>query len=123
MVLSENSHLLHDAAPLDGDVLRDAKMIWIYCLALNISELQGAAERTRTKTVVALDDKMKLLVGYTATLWDPRKDEWRPLTFGFQVVAERGGQRWKNCGMQSNKQSQDLSGRGGRIEPGQACFR
>jgi hypothetical protein len=74
---------------LDGDV-SDAKMIWIYCLALNISELQGAAE-TWAKTVVALDDNTKPLVGYTAILWDSRKAEWRPLDVGVQAAAERGG--------------------------------
>jgi hypothetical protein len=70
--------------------VNDAKMVWMYCLALNISLLQEAAE-TWAKIVVAMADSTKPLVGYTATLWDPRREEWRQLYLGVQAAAERGG--------------------------------
>jgi hypothetical protein len=71
-----------------GDV-SDAKMIWIYGLCLNLPELKAAA--ITWAKVVGLPDPTKPLVGYNPTLWDPRKDEWRPLDLGAQAAAERGG--------------------------------
>lgn len=67
----------------------DAKMIWIYCLCLNFPRSKDDVE-TWCK-VVKLKDKTRPLVGYDASLWDPRKDEWRPLDIGARVAAERGG--------------------------------
>lgn len=71
-----------------GDV-SDAKMVWIYSLALSIPELADAAAAWRK--LVELPEKTTPLVGYTAELWDPRKEEWAPLDLGVQAAAERGG--------------------------------
>jgi hypothetical protein len=71
-----------------GDV-SDAKMIWIYCLCLNIPRLNQYVEKW--SGVVQLKDKTRPLAGYKPELWDPRKDEWRPLDIGAQVAAEKGG--------------------------------
>jgi hypothetical protein len=71
-----------------GDV-SDAKMVWIYSLAINIPELADAAADWQKR--VELPEKTTPLVGYTAELWDPRKEEWAPLDLGVQAAAERGG--------------------------------
>lgn len=80
----------------DAD-LNDAKMIWIYCLAAGIPSLAKSAEVWRS--VVGMEDPLKPLVGYDPELWDPRKEEWRPIDLGVQDAAERGGstidEAWK----------------------------
>lgn len=72
----------------DGDI-SDAKMIWMYSLALSISSLSKEAEAWRT--TVRMKDRNRPLAGYNAELWDPRKPEWEPLDRGVQAAAERGG--------------------------------
>jgi len=71
-----------------GDV-SDAKMIWIYGLSLNVSVLSEAA--AQWSSIVQMSNPTQPLVGYDATLWDSRKDEWGPLDLGVQAAAERGG--------------------------------
>jgi len=80
--------LAEDKGATDGDV-SDAKMVWIYALALSIPALQEAADVWRM--TVGMKDKARPLVGYDPTLWDPRKPEWAPLDLGAQAAAERGG--------------------------------
>lgn len=77
-----------EASTSAGDV-SDAKMIWIYCLCLNIPRQKEYVEKW--SETVQLQDKTRPLVGYKPELWDPRKDEWRPLDIGAQVAAEKGG--------------------------------
>jgi hypothetical protein len=72
----------------EGDV-SDAKMIWIYCLCLNIPRLDPFVETW--SQVLQLKDKTRPLVGYAPELWDPRKDEWRALDIGAHAAAEKGG--------------------------------
>lgn len=67
----------------------DSKMIYMYALSLSIPALEGASEAWRT--AVKMEDKMNPLKGYDGDLWDPRKEEWRPLDLGVQAAAERGG--------------------------------
>jgi hypothetical protein len=67
----------------------DAKMVWIYSLAINIPELADAA--ADWQKLVEMPEKITPLVGYNAELWDPRKEEWAPLDLGVQAAAERGG--------------------------------
>lgn len=84
-----NEALLKDnALDSSGDV-SDAKMVWIYGLSLNICELKEAA--ALWSSIVQMPHPTQPLVGYNATLWDSRKDEWRPLDLGVQAAAERGG--------------------------------
>jgi hypothetical protein len=73
----------------EEELKTDAKMLWMYSLCLNIPELKHVVETW--SNVVQLKEKNKPLVGYKAHLWDPRKEEWRPLDFGAQQAAERGG--------------------------------
>ena len=67
----------------------DAKMIYIYALSLSIPSLGGASESWRQ--VVQMEDSSNPMKNYNADLWDPRKEEWRPLDLGVQEAAERGG--------------------------------
>ena len=80
----------------EGDI-SDAKMIWMYSLSLNIPALTEVREAWQK--VAQISDPVRPLVGYKAELWDPRKDEWRPLDLGVQAIAERGGssieEAWK----------------------------
>ena len=72
-----------------GDV-SDAKMIWIYALAINIPELQKVAN-VWAKDVVKMENVRNPLLGYKSELWDPRKPEWYPIDIGVQTAAEKGG--------------------------------
>eukprot|EP00980_Cylindrotheca_fusiformis_P014173 scaffold3720_cov141-Cylindrotheca_fusiformis.AAC.12 len=71
-----------------GDV-SDAKMIWIYCLALNIPRMKDFV--SKWSEVVQLQDLTRPLVGYKPQLWDARHDAWRAVDIGAQVAAEKGG--------------------------------
>jgi hypothetical protein len=73
-----------------GDV-SDAKMLWIYSLCVNLPSLTNDVH-TWAKMVQLSDEQYtQPLVGYRPELWDPRKEEWRPLDLGAQAAAERGG--------------------------------
>ena len=74
--------------PSQGDI-SDAKMIWIYALCCTIPSLQANA--VQWAKVVQMPNPKAPLVGYQPELWDPRKEEWRPLDVGAQAAAERGG--------------------------------
>ena len=67
----------------------DMKMVYIYALSLSIESLADEAEAWRK--VVRMENKNNPLEKYNGELWDPRKDEWRPLDLGVQEAAERGG--------------------------------
>lgn len=71
-----------------GDV-SDAKMIWMYSLCMNLEKLKPSA--LAWAKMVVLSDPEKPLVGHKPELWDPRKEEWRPLDIGAQQAAEAGG--------------------------------
>jgi hypothetical protein len=72
----------------EGDV-SDAKMIWIYCICLNIPSLKQFVDAW--SQAVKMDDKTKPFVDYKPELWVPKKDQWRPLDIGAQVAAQKGG--------------------------------
>mmetsp|Transcript_25115 Transcript_25115/g.53393 ORF Transcript_25115/g.53393 Transcript_25115/m.53393 type:complete len:376 (-) Transcript_25115:168-1295(-) len=86
----------------------DAMMVWIYTICVHLTtaaEEQEDDDDTDTTTtttqlkravddwMVAVDmtDRFQPLKNYQAELWDPRRDEWRPLDIGAQEAAERGG--------------------------------
>lgn len=77
-----------DANKTEKDIV-DAKMIYIYALALSIPSLNGAVEAWCK--IVKMNDKTQPLKNYNAELWDCRREEWRPLDLGVQEAAERGG--------------------------------
>ncbi|KAL7444434.1 hypothetical protein ACHAXM_012036 [Skeletonema potamos] len=67
----------------------DMKMVYIYALSLSIESLANESEAWRK--VVRMENKANPLQNYNGDLWDPRKEEWRPLDIGVQEAAERGG--------------------------------
>ncbi|KAL7501111.1 hypothetical protein ACHAWT_010862 [Skeletonema menzelii] len=67
----------------------DMKMVYIYALSLSIESLANESEAWRK--VVRMTNKANPLQDYNVDLWDPRKEEWRPLDLGVQEAAERGG--------------------------------
>jgi hypothetical protein len=67
----------------------DMKMVYIYALSLSIESLADESEAWRK--VVRMENKANPLQNYNGDLWDPRKEEWRPLDIGVQEAAERGG--------------------------------
>ena len=67
----------------------DMKMVYIYALSLSIESLDNVSEAWRK--VVRMENKAIPLQNYNGDLWDPRKEEWRPLDLGVQEAAERGG--------------------------------
>ena len=100
----------------------DAMMVWIYTICVHLTTTTAGAAAveeeddiatTTTTTqllqlkravddwVVAVDmtDRFQPLKNYQAELWDPRRDEWRPLDVGAQEAADRGGadllEAWK----------------------------
>jgi len=77
-----------DANKTEKDIV-DAKMIYIYALALSIPSLNEAVEAWCK--IVKMNDKTQPLKNYNAELWDCRREEWRPLDLGVQEAAERGG--------------------------------
>ena len=74
--------------PSEGDV-SDAKMVWMYSLALSLPSLGRVREKWRE--AVRMPDAHRPLAGYVPELWDPRREEWRPLDLGVQRAAEAGG--------------------------------
>mmetsp|Transcript_638 Transcript_638/g.907 ORF Transcript_638/g.907 Transcript_638/m.907 type:complete len:255 (+) Transcript_638:272-1036(+) len=78
----------------EGDI-SDAKMVWIYALCISIPSLQDTAQTWQS--VVQMKDKTQPLLDYNATLWDCRKEEWKPLDLGVQAAAERGGSTLKEA--------------------------
>jgi hypothetical protein len=77
-----------DASSTDKDEV-DAKMVWMYAIALSIPQLSEVSQVWRG--VVNMEDKMNPLKNYNVELWDCRKNEWAQLDLGVQEVAERGG--------------------------------
>jgi hypothetical protein len=77
-----------DPKHTEGDI-SDAKMLWMFSLAVNIPDLTEAVEIWRKE--VNMEDKTTPLVGYEPDLWDPRKECWAPIDLGVQAAAERGG--------------------------------
>jgi len=77
-----------DANKTQKDIV-DAKMIYIYDLALSIPSLNEAVEAWCK--IVKMNDKTQPLKNYNAELWDCRREEWRPLDLGVQEAAKRGG--------------------------------
>lgn len=77
----DNEHTIGDAS--------DAKMIWIYSLALSIPSLESPT--SQWQEVTKMNDGSKPLSEYNAELWDSRKPEWEPLDIGIQLAAERAG--------------------------------
>eukprot|EP00536_Pseudo-nitzschia_multiseries_P000523 jgi/Psemu1/282395/fgenesh1_pg.6_\ len=89
----------------------DAMMVWIYTLCVHLVATTEEADTNATvdptlkqsvdNWVVAVNmtDRYQPLKGYQSELWDPRRDEWRPLDIGAQEAAERGGadllEAWK----------------------------
>ena len=95
----------------------DMKMVYIYALSLSIESLANEAEAWRK--VVRMENKTNPLQNYNGDLWDPRKDEWRPLDLGVQEAAERGGSSAQTTS-QSGKTSSTLApaaGRGRAVSP------
>jgi hypothetical protein len=85
-----NSSPTRSPNPNPGDV-SDAKMLWMYSLCVNLPSLTNDVH-TWAKMVQLSDEQYtQPLVGYRPELWDPRKEEWRPLDLGAQAAAERGG--------------------------------
>ena len=80
--------LSKDKNRTEKDVV-DMKMVYIYALSLSIESLANDAEAWRQ--AVRMENKTNPLQNYNGDLWDPRKDEWRPLDLGVQEAAERGG--------------------------------
>ena len=80
--------LSKDKNRTEKDVV-DMKMVYIYALSLSIESLANEAEAWRQ--AVRMENKANPLQNYNGDLWDPRKDEWRPLDLGVQEAAERGG--------------------------------
>ncbi|KAL7451822.1 hypothetical protein ACHAWC_006174 [Mediolabrus comicus] len=80
--------LSKDKNRTEKDVV-DMKMVYIYALSLSIESLANEAEAWRK--AVRMENKTNPLQNYNGDLWDPRKDEWRPLDLGVQEAAERGG--------------------------------
>ena len=68
----------------------DAKMVWMYSLALSIPAMQ--LEAASWATAVGMSDKTAPLEGYDRDKWDSRRAAWRPLDVGVQEAAERGGE-------------------------------
>lgn len=77
-----------DPKHTEGDI-SDAKMLWMFSLAVNIPALAEAVEAWRKE--VKMEEKTTPLVGYEPDLWDPRKECWAPIDLGVQAAAERGG--------------------------------
>ena len=67
----------------------ESKMIYLYALSLSIPALEKESEAWRK--AVKMEEKANPLKGLSPDLWDPRKEEWRPLDLGVQEAAERGG--------------------------------
>ena len=75
---------------MEGDV-SDAKMIWIYALALSIPSLEQSVETWRKQVQIKEEARTRSLLEYKPELWDCRKKQWAPLDRGVQTAAERGG--------------------------------
>lgn len=97
-VLLQNA--LAENESTEGDTT-DAMMVWIYSICVTLSETSPTLRTAVEDWMVAVDmpEKTNPLKGYREELWDPRRDEWRPLDLGAQAAAEAGGanllEAWK----------------------------
>ncbi|VEU33829.1 unnamed protein product [Pseudo-nitzschia multistriata] len=95
--------VLKEALALEEDASQgEALMVWIYALCVHLSAnvdagpepgdpsgLAGAVEDW--VVAVEMKDPVRPLEGFRSELWDPARDEWRPLDVGAQEAAEKGG--------------------------------
>mmetsp|Transcript_37810 Transcript_37810/g.80771 ORF Transcript_37810/g.80771 Transcript_37810/m.80771 type:complete len:237 (+) Transcript_37810:73-783(+) len=92
--------ILKDALKLDKNSTdrdqMEAKMIYMYALSLSLPAIDETAKVCWRK-IVNMEDDMNPLKNYNGELWDPRKEEWRPLDLGVQEAAERGGSTFNDA--------------------------
>jgi len=86
--------LKKDEKKTDKDEV-DAKMIYMYALSLSIPALKDASEAWIK--LVKMEDRTNPLLDFDPNLWDPRKEEWRPLDIGVQEAGESGGSSFNDA--------------------------